>query len=44
MLCLTNCNHQLAIKCIYETQITLEVLQLSSSNEGEGLAGLLDSR
>ena len=39
---LTNCNHQLAIRCIYDTQITPEVLQLASPNEGEGLVGLLD--
>ena len=40
-LSLTNCNHQLAIWCIYETQITLGVLQLASPNEGEGLVSLL---
>ena len=42
LLYLTDCNHHLAIKCIYDTQITLGVLQLSSLNEGEGLVGLLD--
>ena len=35
-LSLTNCNNQLAIRCIYDTQITLEVLQLASPNVGEG--------
>ena len=39
---LTDCNHQLAIRCIYDTQITPGVLQLASPNEGEGLVGLLD--
>ena len=39
---LTDCNHQLSIKCIYDTQITPRVLQLASLNEGEGLDGLLD--
>ena len=41
-LSLTYCNHQLEIRCIYDTQITLGVLQLASPNEGEGLVGLLD--
>ena len=35
-------NHQLAIRCIYDTQITPEVLQLASPNEGEGLVGALE--
>ena len=39
---LMNCNNQLAIRCIYDTQITPGVLQLASLNEGEGLVGLLD--
>ena len=39
---LTDCNHQLAIKFIYDTQITPGVLQLASLNEGEGLISLLD--
>ena len=39
---INDCNHQLAIRCIYDTQITLRVLQLASPNEGEGLVGLLD--
>ena len=38
---LTDCNYQLSIKCIYDTQITLGVLQLASPNEGEGLVGSL---
>ena len=42
MLCLTDCNHQLAIKCIYDTHITPRVLQLASLNEGEGLVSLFD--
>ena len=33
---LTDCNHQLAIRCINITQITLGVLQLASINVGEG--------
>ena len=33
---LTDCNHQLAIKCINDTQITPGVLQLASLNVGEG--------
>ena len=41
---LTDCNYQLAIMCIYDTQINPEVLQLASSNEGEGLVGLLNWR
>ena len=41
-LILTYCNNQLAIRCIYDTQITLGVLQLASLNEGERLVGLLD--
>ena len=41
-LILTNFNHQLAIRCIYDTQITPEVLQLASPNEREGLVALLD--
>ena len=41
-LILTDCNYQLAIRCIYDTQITPEVLQLASPNEGEGLVSLLD--
>ena len=41
-LILTDCNHHLAITCIYDTQITPGVLQLGSLNEGEGLVGLLD--
>ena len=32
---LTDCNHQLAIWGIYDTQITPGVLQLASLNEGE---------
>ena len=39
---LIDCNHQLAITCIYDTQITPKVLQLASLNEGEGLVVLLD--
>ena len=39
---LTNCNHQLAIRFIYDTQITAGVLQLASPNEGEGFVGLVD--
>ena len=42
MLFLTYCNHQLAIKCNYDTQITPGVLQLASLNEGEGLVRLLN--
>ena len=38
---LTDFNHQLSIRCIYDTQITPGVLQLASPNEGEGLIGLL---
>ena len=41
-LTLTDFNHQLSIKCIYDTQITPGVLHLASLNEGEGLVGLLD--
>ena len=33
---LTDCNHQLAIRCINITQITLGVLQLASLTVGEG--------
>ena len=33
LLCLIDCNHQLAIKCIYDTQITPRVLQLASLTE-----------
>ena len=33
---LTDCNHQLAIRCINITQITPGVLQLASMNVGEG--------
>ena len=33
---LTDCNHQLAIRCINITQITPGVLQLTSLNVGEG--------
>ena len=33
---LTDCNHQLAIRCIHITQITLRVLYLASPNVGEG--------
>ena len=33
---LTNCSHQLAIRCINITQITPGVLQLASPNVGEG--------
>ena len=39
---LIDCNHQLAISFIYDTQIAPGVLQLASPNEGEGLVGLLD--
>ena len=39
---LIDCNNQLEIRCIYDTQITPGVLQLASPNEGEGLVGLLD--
>ena len=42
LLCLTDYNHQLAIRCIYDTQITPRVPQLASLNEGEGLVGRLD--
>ena len=42
LLYLTDCNNQLAINCIYDTQITPVVLQLASMNEGEVLVGLLD--
>ena len=41
-LSLTDCNLQLVVRCIYDTQITLGVLQLASLNEGEGLDGLFD--
>ena len=34
--CLTNCNHQLEIWGINDTQITPGVLQLASLNVGEG--------
>ena len=50
-LSLTDCNNQLAIRCIYDTQITpenapclKEEAQLACPNEGEGLVGLLDRR
>ena len=41
-LSLTDCNHNMAIRFLYDTQITPGVLQLASPNEGEGLVGLLD--
>ena len=39
---LTDCNHQLAVRCINITQITPRVLQLAFLNVGEGYVSLLD--
>ena len=40
-LILTNCSNQLAIRCIYDTQITLEWLRLKEEAQ---LASLIEGR